>query len=159
MPAAALAHPGHYAVGFIAGALHPLSSADHVIAMVAAGLWAAQLGGRMRVLLPVVFVFAMLAGLRLGAGMPAYDSIEVGILVSVLALAAAVSLRLRAAPLLALLLVGGFAVLHGVAHAVDMGGTPGAGYAGGMLAATGALQAVGLWCGRRMTSAMGAPQP
>ena len=64
-PSVALAHPGH-GTGFLAGLDHPYSGMDHMLAMVAVGLWAAVIGGRAIWALPLAFVSAMLAGGALG---------------------------------------------------------------------------------------------
>ena len=69
-PAAALAHPGHHhheAAPFMAGLSHPMGGADHLLAMVAVGLWAASIGGRAVWALPLTFIAAMIAGGALGA--------------------------------------------------------------------------------------------
>ena len=74
LPTAALAHPGVFGSGsgFVGGLLHPLGGPDHVLAMLAMGLWSAQLGGRAQWLLPLLFLAAMAAGA--GAGMLAVSA-------------------------------------------------------------------------------------
>src|SRR4029078_9204380 len=93
---AALAHVGdHSQMGFTEGLLHPFSGLDHVLAMVAVGLWASQLGGRALWLLPLTFPVVMAMGAALGFGGVALAWVEVGIAASVLVLGGAVALTLR----------------------------------------------------------------
>ena len=73
----AMAHPGH-AEGALAGLMHPLTGADHLLAMVAVGLWAAQLGGRAQWLLPASFVGFLAAGGALGAAGVSLPMVVVG---------------------------------------------------------------------------------
>jgi urease accessory protein len=62
LPGVALAHTGHEVSGFISGLAHPVGGADHLLAMLAVGLWAARLGGRALWLVPLAFVATMLLG-------------------------------------------------------------------------------------------------
>ena len=152
VPGAALAHPGHgEAAGFAGGLLHPLSGADHVLAMVAVGLLAAahsrRHGGRALWALPVAFLAMMALGAGLGAAGVALPFVETGIALSVVAfgLAAGFGLGLPVAALAAL--VGAFAVLHGLAHGAEMPAASGLTYGLGFLAATAGLHAAGLAIG------------
>ncbi|MFC0407049.1 HupE/UreJ family protein [Roseomonas elaeocarpi] len=146
----ALAHTGVTEVsGFTAGFWHPLSGADHLMAMVAIGLLAGLLGGRAVWALPAAFLGGMAAGGALGMAGVALPMVEVGIAASVIVLGAAVALALR----LPLAAVAGAAVLfglfHGHAHGAEM--IEGAGavtYAAGFLLATAALHALGVAVGR-----------
>jgi urease accessory protein len=145
----ALAHPGHGGVaGFTAGLYHPLCGIDHVLAMLAVGLCAAQVGGRARWLLPLTFLACMVAGGVVAIGGPQVPMVEQGIAASVLLLGLLVA---RGAgigmPALASL-IGLFAVFHGYAHGAEMQpGTAPAPYAAGFLTATAALIAAGLGVG------------
>jgi len=147
-PGAALAHPGHDAGTFLAGAQHPLSGADHVLAMVAVGLWAAQLGGRAAWAMPASFVGAMLLGGAVGAAGLPFPAVEPMILASIVVLGALVALMARlplvaAAPIVAL-----FGMAHGWAHGAE---GPQAGllaYAAGFALVTAALHGLGLALGR-----------
>lgn len=143
LPNAAFAHPGHDTLGFAAGVLHPLTAADHVIAMLAVGLWAAQLGGRARLQLPAVFLGAMLLGIVL-AGHSAAWGLEALLPIAVIALAASVILRWRPALRVVSLLVACFALLHGWSHAAEAAG---ASYIAGVFASTAALHALGVSLG------------
>jgi hypothetical protein len=82
---ASLAHPGH-ADGAMAGLMHPLTGADHILAILAVGLWGAQLGGRAQWILPASFVCLLAAGGALGMSGIALPMVEAGILASVLLL-------------------------------------------------------------------------
>ena len=142
----ALAHTGAGAVhGFGAGLMHPLFGVDHVLAMVAVGLWAGLTGGRARFAYPLAFVGMMvLAGLwgMSGSSLP---GVEIGIAVSVVVLGLAIALR--ATPPLA---AGAsacaiFAIFHGHAHGAELPqGASGLGYALGFVLATAALHGAGL---------------
>lgn len=116
----ALAHPGHDLSGFSAGLLHPFTGMDHLLAMLAVGLWAAQMGGRKIWLLPVTFL-SMLVG---GAGLALADLnlplVEPGIAASVLALGLLIALSLRLPTLLSVAITAVFGLLHGYAHGLEM---------------------------------------
>ncbi len=104
---AALAHVGdHSHMGFTEGLLHPFSGLDHMLAMVAVGLWASQLGGRALWLLPLTFPVVMAVGAALGFGGVALPWVEIGIAASVLVLGAAVALTLRPTLAVSLPLIG-----------------------------------------------------
>src|SRR5262245_50266659 len=92
---AAMAHPGHAGGGFASGYTHPFIGLDHLLAMVAVGIWAAQLGGRQMLVVPAAFVTVMTAGAALGAAGVALPHVEgmVALSVPVLGLAVAVALR------------------------------------------------------------------
>lgn len=145
LPLAALAHTGSgHVAGFGAGFLHPFLGWDHLLAMVAVGIWAAQLGGRMAWLLPVTFILALLLGATLGAGGMALPYIEMGILLSVLALGALISLALKPHALPGVALVALFALAHGHAHGTEIPvALDGIGYGAGMALGTALLMAAG----------------
>lgn len=144
----AWAHVDAAAGGWLAGLSHPWSGWDHVIAMVAVGLWGAQLGRPALWLLPVAFPLVMslggLAGL-LGIALPA---VELGIAASGIALGAAVLAAWRPALPVAAALVAIFAVFHGHAHGTELpAGADGLAYSAGFVIGTGALHAVGIALG------------
>lgn len=144
----AMAHPGH-GEGAVAGLMHPLTGLDHILAMVAVGLWAAQLGGRAQWLLPASFVGFLAMGGVLGASGFVLPMAEAGIVTSVLLLGLLVgfAVKLKTAP--AALAVGVFALCHGYAHGVEMPAM-GSGllYGLGFVAASAALHASGLGLAR-----------
>lgn len=117
----AFAHTGEGAVGgFISGFLHPIFGWDHVIAMVAVGLWGAFLGMPAIWILPVVFPMVMaLGGVLgiLGIGIPA---VEIGIASSAIILGGLVALAARPPIWVAAVIVGIFAIFHGHAHGTEL---------------------------------------
>lgn len=148
----ALAHPGH-ADGALHGWLHPLGGADHLLAMLAVGLWAALATGAARqALAPLAFVGAMLAGaLAAQAGWAVPAALEGLIALSVLALGALLVWRRRLAFAAGLAIVAVAGVLHGAAHGLEAGAGPGFGaFAVGFTGSTLALHLAGLALGRRL---------
>jgi len=124
--------------GFAAGLAHPLFGLDHLLAMVAVGLWAGRIGGRARWLVPSAFVAAMLIGSLLPVALP---SVETGILGSVLILGLLVAWAPKLPLWVPALVVGLFALAHGHAHGAELSG--GAATLGFLLA-TAALHGLGL---------------
>ena len=142
----ALAHTGVGSVhGFTAGLMHPLTGIDHLLAMVAVGLWAGLVGGRARFAYPLAFVAMMLVAGIWGMSGGQLPGVEVGIAVSVIILGLAIALR--AAPPLAAgtAACAIFAVFHGHAHGAELpDGANSLGYALGFVLATAALHGAGL---------------
>lgn len=146
VPTAALAHTGHGdTAGFLHGFAHPLGGLDHVLAMVAVGVFAFVLGGRALVLVPLSFVGMMAVGFLLGINGIAVPFVELGIAVSSIAIGAAAAWG-RPMPVAgAMALVGIFAIFHGHAHGAEMpAASSGLGYALGFIAATALLHAAGI---------------
>jgi urease accessory protein len=148
-PADALAHVERgQAAGFITGLQHPWSGLDHVLAMIAVGLWGAQLGNPALWVLPVTFPMVMSLGAMMGLlGIP-LPGIEIGIAVSAILLGAMVAVEVRPKLVVAALLVGIFAVFHGHAHGTELpAGQSGMLYSMGFVIATGCLHAIGIAIG------------
>jgi len=149
LPSPALAHVGGgTGGGFLSGFAHPISGPDHVLAMVAVGLWGAQLGSPAIWLLPVAFPMVMAVGGMLALlGVP-LPGIEYGIATSAILLGAAVTLEARPPLGVAAALVGFFAIFHGHAHGSEL---PSGGdallYSLGFVIATGCLHAAGIAVG------------
>jgi urease accessory protein len=124
-PASTLAHVEQgQAIGFITGLEHPWSGLDHVLAMIAVGLWGAQLGN------------------------PALWIIEIGIAVSAILLGGMVLGEVRPKPYIAAMLVGFFAIFHGHAHGTELpAGQSGLLYSMGFVIATGVLHGIGILMG------------
>jgi urease accessory protein len=118
----ALAHPGHDGAGLVSGLLHPLSGADHVLAMVAVGVWAAYLGGRSLWAVPASFVLAMIAGFILGAAGMVAPAIEPGVAASVFVLGVMIATAARLPLLPSMAMVGLFGFFHGQAHGSEITG-------------------------------------
>jgi urease accessory protein len=120
LPALAFAHPGHaLQPGFMAGIMHPVTGIDHLAAMLAVGMWAAQLNGRQRWAVPVSFVMLMLFGAVLGMSSLHVGMVEQGIAASVCVLGLLLAGAVRVSALTSLPLVGMFAVFHGYAHGAE----------------------------------------
>jgi urease accessory protein len=149
MPAAALAHTrGGEALGFASGLRHPVSGLDHVVAMIAVGLWGAQLGEPAVWLLPVTFPMVMAFGGMLGLIGIALPGIEVGIAASAIVLGFAVFREARPSLWVAALVVGVFAIFHGNAHGTELpAGASALLYSIGFVIATGLLHATGIGLG------------
>ena len=143
-PALAFAHPGHGDNGLLAGISHPLGGLDHLLAMLAVGLWAAQQHGAARWVLPCTFVASMLMGGLLGFEGLNLPALEGAIAASVLALGLAVALAVRPPLGLAMAATALFALCHGVAHGLELPdmSSPWT-YAMGFVAATALLHAAG----------------
>ena len=106
--------------GFSSGFMHPILGWDHVIAMVAVGIWGAFLGGRAIWILPVTFPLVMAFGGAMGiAGIP-LPSVETGIALSAIALGSMVAFAARPPIWVAALIVGIFAIFHGYAHGAEL---------------------------------------
>jgi len=148
-PVAAWAHvESGEAGGFLSGMSHPVSGLDHVVAMIAVGLWGAQLGMPAIWILPVVFPMLMAIGGMLGLLGAPVPGVEVGIALSAVALGALVLGRVRLPLAAAMILVGFFAIFHGHAHGTEL--QPGENatlYSVGFVIATGLLHLVGIALG------------
>ena len=136
------------AIGFLSGLRHPISGLDHVLAMIAVGLWGAQLGAPAIWMLPVAFPMVMALGGMMGLlGIP-LPGVEYGIAASMILLGAAVLLELRPPLALAAALVSFFAIFHGHAHGTELPpGQSGLLYSMGFVMATGCLHGVGISIG------------
>jgi urease accessory protein len=144
----ALAHLDPVAHGsFAAGFTHPIFGLDHILAMVAVGLWAALLGGRSVLLVPAGFVFAMLAGFGLALADVGLPFVEPVILASVIVLGLLVAVAVRLPAAAGAGLVGAFALFHGHGHGSEMGMAGTFAYAAGFALATALLHAGGVMSG------------
>ena len=144
----AFAHPGHDVSGFAAGLMHPFSGLDHLLAMVAVGLWAAQGGGHKVWLLPASFMTMLAAGAGIAMQWQALPLVEAGIAVSVLALGLLVALSLQLPAALSVSITALFGLLHGYAHGIELPASAApAEYALGFLAATATLHLGGITLG------------
>ena len=146
----AYAHPGHMN-NAMTGLVHPFLGIDHLLAMVAVGVWASQLGGRARWMLPASFVAIMGLSGSIGIAGVALPMVESGIATSVLLLGLLIAFSVKMKPVLGAGLIGLFAVFHGYAHGVEMPGlsTPWQ-YGIGFMLATAMLHGIGLLLGSGM---------
>jgi urease accessory protein len=144
----ASAHTGSVAGGFFGGLAHPVLGPDHVLAMVAVGLWGAFLGAPAIYLLPIAFPLVMAVGGVMGiAGVP-LPGTEIGIALSAVVLGLMVMLAAGQPLWVATLVVGVFAIFHGYAHGAEL--PPGAdalAYSTGFVMATGLLHLAGIGFG------------
>jgi urease accessory protein len=148
-PATALAHAEKgMAAGFVSGFRHPLSGWDHILAMVAVGLWGAELGAPAIWILPVTFPMMMAFGGFLGlVGMP-LPGVEIGIALSAIILGVAVAVEAKPKLPVAMAIVAVFAIFHGYAHGSELApGTSALAYSIGFVVATGGLHGVGIAIG------------
>ena len=148
-PVPASAHVETEALGgFQSGFIHPIVGADHLLAMLAVGIWGAQMGGRNVWTLPVTFPLIMAAGAILGTSGIALPNVELGIALSVFVLGLAIAFAWKAPEWAALFLIAGFAVFHGYAHGAELpAAVDPASYAVGFVVATGLIHVIGIGIG------------
>lgn len=146
LPTAALAHTGHGdTAGFMHGFMHPVGGLDHVLAMVAVGVFAFVLGGRALWLVPLSFVGMMAVGFLMGANGVTLPYAELAIALSSIVIGGVAALGRRMPVVAAMALAGGFAVFHGWAHGAEMPVNAGAlTYSLGFVAATALLHVAGI---------------
>ncbi len=151
-PSALWAHEGGHVSGFLMGLAHPVGGADHLLAMVSVGIWAAMLAGRALWAMPLGFVVAMLmGGAAAYAGLP-LPGVEPMILASVVFMGCAAALVLRFPPFWATVIASIFGLFHGHAHGAEAGGGDFAAYALGFGLATAALHLAGVALGLSLKS-------
>lgn len=145
---AAFAHDQASSFGLVNGLTHPLTGMDHFLAMVAVGIWAAQLGGRAVWAVPATFVAVMTGGALMGfEGLP-IPAVELGIAGSVVVLGALVGFGARLPVAAGMAIVSAFALFHGHAHGSELpAATSAIGYSLGFVLATSALHVAGIALG------------
>jgi urease accessory protein len=145
-PLLADAHPFHGKVGGMAAGLsHPFLGVDHILAMVAVGIWATQLGGKSLWVVPASFVGVMLVGGSFGMAGIRLPMAETWIAASILALGVLIAAAIRLPASASAAVVGLFALFHGHAHGAEIpAAASGIAYAIGFVAATALLHAVGI---------------
>ncbi len=150
-PAVVFAHAPDVAIaggGFMKGFLHPILGYDHLIAMVAVGLWGAFLGDRALWLLPIVFPSIMAVGAAVGILGVTLPLVEFVIALSGVVLGALIVLKFRAPLAIAIVLVGVFALFHGYAHGLEMPAEMSVlTYGAGFVVGTGLLHMIGIGLG------------
>jgi urease accessory protein len=148
LPSSAAGHAGGSVAGLLSGLLHPVSGLDHVLAMLAVGIWGAQLGAPAIWILPVTFPMVMALGGMLGLVGIGVPGVELGIGVSALLLGIMVAREVHPPLGVAAALVGFFAIFHGYAHGTELpAGQNGLLYSIGFVASTGSLHACGIGLG------------
>lgn len=148
----AFAHPGHELVGnnlesAYAGFMHPLTGWDHLLVMLAIGVWASKLGGKARWQLPLTFLASMTIGAIMGLAGITFSGVETAIAASVMAMGLLLAINLPIPAISRIGIVAVFAVFHGLAHGVELHSQQGYAVLGGMLIATALLHAAGLLLG------------
>ncbi|WBS05441.1 HupE/UreJ family protein [Pseudoduganella sp. SL102] len=151
----ALAHPGHAEMGIVDGLLHPLTGIDHLLALLAAGIWSVRQGrreglnlrsgGTHPLILPAVFVAAMGAGAAAGMAGLHIPGLESGIALTVMLTGVLVAAAVRLPAWAGAMLLGSFAILHGNAHGLEL---PHAASAAGYLGMSALLLGAGRLAGR-----------
>ena len=140
----AMAHPGHGMESAYAGFMHPLTGLDHLLVMLAVGLWAGKLGGKACWQLPLTFMLVMALGAILGMTGISFSGIETAIAATVMAMGVLLVISLPISAVVRTGLVAIFALMHGLAHGAELSGQSGLHVLAGMLLATGLLHAAGL---------------
>ncbi len=145
----AQAHDGTgLAGGLTAGLLHPLAGLDHMLAMIAVGLWGAFLGRPLLFTLPMMFPAAMVVGAAMGMAAVAFPPVEPGIAISLVVLGAMILFAVRAPIAVACGIVGVFALFHGYAHGAELpSAADPVGYSAGFVLSTGMLHLFGIGLG------------
>ncbi len=149
VPSLAHAHVGVSGTsGFGHGLGHPLGGLDHLCAMIAVGLWAAQMGGRAIWAVPLTFVSVMALGGIIGMAGLHLPFVETGILLSVLLLGVLITASVRLPLAASIVMVALFAIFHGHAHGAEMpANASGFAYAAGFIFATAMLHLCGIGLG------------
>lgn len=143
----AFAHPGHGLESAYAGFMHPLTGWDHLLVMLAIGLWAAKLGGKARWQLPLTFVSMMVAGALLGMTGITFSGVETAIAASVMAMGVLLIISLPMKLSTQLSITALFAVLHGMAHGLELQTSSRLAAFAGVIIATALLHAAGVLLG------------
>ncbi len=143
----AIAHQGHGLESAYAGFMHPLTGLDHLLVMLAVGLWASKIGGNARWQLPLTFILLMTIGSVLGMSGIMFAGIETAIAASVMAMGFILVMSLSINHVLRIGVIALFALMHGIAHGAELNLSQGLSAFGGMLLATGLLHGVGLLIG------------
>ena len=132
---------------FMAGVSHPLFGLDHILVMVAVGLWAAQIGGKALLGVPAAFVITMAIGFGLAVSGIDLPFVEPAILASVVALGLLVAMAVRLDTVMSAAIVAVFALFHGHAHGGELGTAGALSFGIGFVAATALLHAAGIGLG------------
>ena len=143
----ALAHPGHGLSSAYAGFMHPFLGWDHLLMMLAVGVWTAKLTGNLRWQLPLTFVSFMAIGAGVGFLGLRLVGMETAIASSVIAMGVLLVMNLRLSPKMRVVIIASFALFHGLAHGVELNSTQNSIALLGMLIATFILHGIGYIAG------------
>lgn len=151
------AHPGHGELngGFIHGVMHPLFGLDHLLAMVAIGLVAAQIGGVALWAVPGAFVASVIAGGAIGMSGYGIPLVELGIALSVLLLGVALAINKKHSLVVPIVAAAIFGAFHGHAHGTELPALASPSIYGlGFVVMTIVLHVIGVFCGRMATESV-----
>ncbi|HEU01865.1 hypothetical protein LCGC14_0287720 [marine sediment metagenome] len=148
-PAFAHINPAEHG-SLLTGFVHPLLGWDHVLVMIAVGIWAAMIGGRALWAVPLAFVTVMSAGFALAVAGIALPFVEPVVLASVVALGLLIAMAVKLPVPLAATIVGAFALFHGAAHGAELGASGAAVFGLGFAMATALLHGGGLLLGNAL---------
>ncbi len=143
----ASAHSGHGLTSAYAGFIHPLTGIDHLFVMLAVGWWAAKLGGKARWQLPATFVVFMAVGAIFGLNLSSTSGLEMLIAISVIAMGGVLSARVTINQIWQFCIVASFAIVHGLAHGIELQTQVQWSSLLAMMVATALLHAFGYWFG------------
>ena len=154
LPAVALAHTSYGDIaGITHGFMHPMLGLDHMLAMVAVGLWASQLGARARWVVPSAFIITMIAGSLLAFFGVSLPLVEQGTMLSVLVIGLIITSAFKTSLRFSTAIVSLFAIFHGYAHAMAMPVlSNSSAYVIGFLLATALLHIIGIGLGSIMNN-------
>jgi urease accessory protein len=160
LPALAFAHVGadagaHHGTAFIDGLVHPFTGIDHLAAMLMVGIWSALVfkdSPQRMWAVPGVFACLLAVGGLIGFDAHSFSIAEPMIAVSLLVLGLLVATQIRLSMLPGALLVGSFAIFHGIAHASELSGASAAATLSGMVLGTMSLHVIGMLLGRFVLS-------
>jgi urease accessory protein len=141
------AHPGHGDGSILAGFVHPFTGLDHMLAMTAVGVLAANKGGAAKLGWPCAFLGAMIAGYGVGVTFPGAQVVEPAILASVIILGALLASAVKTPFAVGFGLIAAFGLCHGYAHGSEAPHNPGLSFPIGFVAATAILHGLGLGVG------------
>jgi urease accessory protein len=145
LPFAVSAHTGaHDTYGLFSGFAHPFSGLDHLLAMLAVGIWTIQMRHKSMWLLPAAFVSVMLLGAVLGLSGLGLPYVETGIALSVLVFGLLIASAIRLPTAFGVCLVAVFALFHGYAHGTEMPAGVASGFMAGFALATALLHISGM---------------
>jgi urease accessory protein len=148
----AFAHPGHGLESAYAGFMHPLTGWDHLLVMLAVGVWAAKLGGKARWQVPMTFMSMMMGGATLGVAGISFSGVETAIAASVMAMGVLLIISLPMQLSTQLGIIALFAVLHGMAHGLELQTPSQLAAFVGMLIATALLHVTGVLLGSQQVN-------
>jgi urease accessory protein len=137
-------HPGHGLATAYAGFLHPFTGWDHLLVMIAVGLWAAKIGGHARWALPATFLLSMSVGALMAFNGIGFAGAESVIAASVIAMGLLLLVQLPINLGVRVGITALFALFHGMAHGMELMGQGRFTILLGMLVATALLHGIGL---------------